>query len=104
MKQFFLLVFFLSISIINFAQTIPPVNLEVGYSVHDGHIVCQSPNSSYTTVIEVGQGKTYTELYNVPESNVAAGNKSGQLNASTASTSGGGSGGNNNDDNIQILC
>ena len=72
-KNLLSVLFFILISISSFSQTIPPVNLEQGYIVRNGHIVYPSPDADYTTVIEVGPGKTYTELYDVPENNVAAG-------------------------------
>ena len=64
---------FTAISVLNYAQTVPEVNLTPGYSVHNGHIVYPSPDAEYSTIIEVGPGKTYEELYDVPETNVAAG-------------------------------
>ncbi len=72
-NKLLLALIFTTFSFVNYSQTIPPVNLEQGYTVHNGHIVYPLPNDGYSTVIEVGPGKTYTELYDVPKSNVAAG-------------------------------
>ncbi|WP_299664792.1 T9SS type A sorting domain-containing protein [uncultured Polaribacter sp.] len=51
-----------------YAQTLPsPVNLETGYSVHnDGYLLYPSPENAYTTILEVGPGKTYTEIHDIP--------------------------------------
>jgi hypothetical protein len=72
-KKLLFALLFTAISLVNYAQTVPPVNLEPGYSVKNGHIIYPLPNTDYTTIIEVGPGKTYEELYDVPESNVTAG-------------------------------
>ena len=48
------------------AQTPPIANLESGYTVKNGYIIYPSPDAEYGNVIDVGPGKTYTEIHDIP--------------------------------------
>lgn len=66
MKKILLLLLLIN-SIYFYSQNLPPVNLEAGYTVHnDGYIIYPSPDSEYSNIIEVGPGKTYQEIHDVP--------------------------------------
>ncbi len=65
-----LLLFYLTNVTFLTAQAPSPPIIEPGYSVQDGYIIYPSPDTDYTNIIEVGPGKTYEEIHDIPVADV----------------------------------
>ncbi len=65
-----LIIFLCSITTYNAYAQIPRVDLETGYIVNNGYIIYPTPDSQYTNIIEVGPGKTYKEIHDIPYSSI----------------------------------
>lgn len=71
MKKNSILFIVILLALKGFSQTPNPVDLESGANItNQGYILYPSPDTDFANIIEVGPGKTYNEIHDIPTSSI----------------------------------